>query len=52
MLNNLFENKADYYEASILLCELVCEQERFKEAVSVYQDALKYKPADKICQQV
>lgn len=46
MLNNLLENKADYYEASILLGELLCEQERFKEAVSVYQDALKYKPAD------
>ena len=46
MLGNLLENKADYYEASLLLGELLCEQERFKEAVSIYQDAIKYRPED------
>ena len=46
MLNNLLQNKPEYYNASLLLGELLCEQERFKEAVSVYNDALKYKPAD------
>ena len=46
MLGNLLVNKPEYYNASILLGNLLCEQERFKEAVSVYQDALKYKPVD------
>ena len=39
-------NKPDLYEGSILLGELLCEQERFKEAERVYQDALKYRPTD------
>ena len=46
MLGNLLENKPEYYDASLLLGELLCEEERFKEAVSVYQDALRYKPVD------
>jgi len=46
MLQNLLQNKPEYYKASTLLGELLYSQERFKEAVTVYQDALKYKPAD------
>ena len=41
MLNNLVKNKPDCYEASVLLGELLCEQERFKEAANVYHEALK-----------
>ena len=40
MLQNLVKNKPDYYEASIQLGELLCEQERFKEAANVYNAAL------------
>lgn len=46
MLQNLLQNKPEYYKASTLLGDLLYSQERFKEAVTVYQDALKYKPAD------
>ena len=46
MLDNLVKNKPDYYEGSCLLGDLLCEQERFKEAANVYQSALKYKPDD------
>ena len=30
----------------ILLGELLCKQERFKEAANVYQEALKFRPFD------
>ena len=46
MLGNLLENKPEYYNATLLLGDLLCKENRFKEAVSVYQDALKYRPAD------
>ena len=46
MLQNLLKSKPDSYEATMLLGEMLCEQERFKEAASVYQDALKYKSFD------
>lgn len=46
MLENLVRNKPDYYEGSCLLGDLLCEQERFKEAANVYQSALKYRPDD------
>ena len=46
MLENLVKNKPDYYEGSCLLGDLLCEQERFKEAANVYEAALKYRPAD------
>ena len=46
MLNHLLDTKPEIYEASMLLGSLLCEQERFKEAVSVYMDALKYTPVD------
>lgn len=46
MLENLVKVKPDCYEASCLLGELLCEQERFKEAANVYNAALIYRPAD------
>lgn len=46
MLESLLKTKPDCYEGSCLLGELLCEQERFKEAANVYNEALLYKPAD------
>lgn len=44
MLYGLITKKPDYYEASILLGDLLIEKELYKEAVNIYQEALKYKP--------
>ena len=41
MLNNLLNKKPDMLEASELLGEILIEKEMFKEAVNVYQEALK-----------
>ena len=46
MLENLLKSKPDYYEASILLGDILCSEERFKEAISVYSEALRYTPND------
>ena len=46
MLQTLIKNKPDYYEASLQLGDLLIEQERLKEAATVYQDALKFKPME------
>ena len=46
MLQTLLRSKPDYLEATMLLGEILCEQERFKEAANVYQDALKYHSAE------
>jgi len=46
MLHNLLEKKPDYCVASNLLGEILCEQEKFKEAINVYMEALKYNPLD------
>ena len=45
-LNKLLKEKPDYYEASVLLVDILYEKENFKEAVNVCREALKYKPAD------
>ena len=46
MLEHLVKTKPDCYEASCLLGELLCEQERFKEAANVYNAALIYNPGE------
>lgn len=46
MLNDLIKIKPDYLEASMLLGDILYEEERFKEAVNVYQDALQYNPGN------
>ena len=42
MLYNLLNKKPEITDASILLGEILIENEMYKEAVNVYQDALKY----------
>ena len=44
MLSSLLSKKPDYYEASILLGEILVDSEQYKEAERVYQEALKYNP--------
>src|SRR5699024_434756 len=42
MLFNLLNKKPEMLDASILLGEILIENEMYKEAVNVYQDALRY----------
>ena len=44
MLNNLLSKKPDYINASILLGDILCEKEMYKEALNIYTNALKYSP--------
>lgn len=44
MLNNLLSKKPDYIEASILLGDILCEEEKYKEALNVYTNGLKASP--------
>ena len=44
MLFNLLNKKPDYYKATELLGDILLTKEMYKEAVNVYQDALKYNP--------
>ncbi len=44
MLNNLLSKKPDYIEASMLLADILCSEELYKEALNVYTAGLKYSP--------
>lgn len=44
MLVSLLNKKPDMCQATVLLGDILIEQERYKEAVAIYQDALKYHP--------
>ena len=44
MLNNLLSKKPEYINASMLLGDILSSQERYKEALNVYTNALKYSP--------
>ena len=44
MLKNLNNKKPDFLEATITLSDLLCEQERYKEALTLVTEALKYHP--------
>ena len=44
MLETLIQKKPDYIHATILLGDLLCEQEKYKEALHVYMEALKFAP--------
>ena len=44
MLFTLLSKKPDYYDATILLGDILISKEMYKEAVNIYQDALKYNP--------
>ncbi len=46
MLKNLLGKKPDMLEATQLLGDILCEQEAYKEAILVYNDAMKYHPND------
>lgn len=46
MLFNLLNKKPDYYKATTLLGDILISKEMYKEAVTIYQDALKYDPLD------
>ncbi len=44
MLNNLLKAKPDYIDASLLLGDILCEQELYKEALNIYSTGLKHSP--------
>ena len=44
MLTKLVNKKPDYLEASIALSDMLCMQERYKEAISVMNEVSKYHP--------
>jgi len=44
MLTKLVNKKPDYLEASIALSDMLCMQERYKEAISIMNESLKYHP--------
>ncbi len=44
MLYNLLNKKPDYGKATELLGDILISKERYKEAVSIYQEALKFNP--------
>lgn len=46
MLENLLSKKPDYLDATILLGDVYCELEQYKEALNVYSNGLKYSPND------
>lgn len=46
ILGELLKKKPDYYEASMILADILNSKKEFKEAVQVYTNALKYRPAD------
>lgn len=45
-LMNLLKQQPDYYEASIVLADILNSKKAYKEAVQVYMNAIKYKPYD------
>lgn len=44
MLFSLLDKKPDYYKATELLGDILISKELYKDAVNVYQDALRYNP--------
>ena len=44
MLFNLLDKKPDMYKATELLGDILISKEMYKEAVNIYQEALKYNP--------
>ena len=45
MLETLLHKKPEMLEATELLGDIYCEQERYKEAANIYNEAIKYNPA-------
>ena len=44
MLSNLLKKKPDYEKATQLLGDILIQKEMYKEAVNIYQEALRYNP--------
>ena len=44
MLNSLLQKKPEYIKATELLGEILIEKEMYKEAVNIYQNALRFNP--------
>lgn len=44
MLSKLVNKKPDYLEASIALSDMLCSEERYKEALSIMNEAMKHNP--------
>ena len=44
MLKNLINIKPDYIKATLLLGDILCEKESYKEALSIYMEGLKHNP--------
>ena len=42
MLTKLVNKKPDYVEASIALCDMLCSEERYKEALSIINETARY----------
>ncbi len=46
MLTNLLKKKPEYCEASLLLGDILLKKEMYKEATSVYQEAIRHNPVN------
>ncbi len=46
MLQNLLSKKPEYLKATILLGDICCDLEQYKEALNVYSNGLRYSPND------
>lgn len=46
MLQNLLSKKPEYLKATMLLGDICCDLEQYKEALNVYSNGLKYSPND------
>ena len=44
MLTKLVNKKPDYLEATLALSDMLCSEERYKEAISLMNEALRYHP--------
>ena len=44
MLEQLLRKKPEMLNATVLLGDIYCEQERYKEAANIYNEAIKYNP--------
>lgn len=46
IFSNLLKKQPDYYEASMILADILNNKQEYKEAIQIYMNALKYRPAD------
>lgn len=46
IFSDLLKKQPDYYEASMILADILTNKQEYKEAVQVYINALRYRPTD------